>query len=483
MSNPFAQQRQEVRISDFKRGFSVEDSRRKREQSALRIRKSRREQSLAKRRNIGLQPTMDSGMTTEIGEIGHINDIATLARMLGSAEHQLKATAKFRKMLSIETDPPIKQVIAAGVVPIFIRFLERADVPQLQFESAWALTNIASGSSKQTALVVDAGAVAHFVKLLQSPNDDVREQAIWALGNIAGDSTNTRDLVLNHGALAPLLTNIAHSTRPTMLRNAVWTLSNLCRGKPQPPLGHIQAALPTLAKLLHSKDDEVVTDALWALSYVSDGENDRIQAVLDAGIARRLMELLMQPSLQIKTPALRTVGNIVTGTDKQTAVLMELYCLPYLLTLLNSPKKAIKKEACWAMSNITAGCKTQIEMVINANIFPVIISLLANSEFDVKREAAWCLSNATSGGSKKHIKTLVELGCLEPLCDLLDAADARVITVALEALGNILQAGEACGNNTYADMVEECNGLDKIEHLQVHQNLSLIHISEPTRPY
>ena len=47
--------------------------------------------------------------------------------------------------------------------------------------------------------VVNHGAVPLFVKLLESPNADVREQAVWALGNIAGDNPQSRDLVLHHG--------------------------------------------------------------------------------------------------------------------------------------------------------------------------------------------------------------------------------------------------------------------------------------------
>jgi importin subunit alpha-6/7 len=75
--------------------------------------------------------------------------------------------------------------------------------------------------------------------------------------------------------------------------------------------------------------------------------------------------------------------------------------------------------------------------VIDANIIPQLVQLLSTSEFDIKKEAAWAISNATSGGSPEQIRYLVDQGCIKPLCDLLTASDARIVTVALEGLENV----------------------------------------------
>ena len=66
-----------------------------------------------------------------------------------------------------------------------------------------------------------------------------------------------------------------------MKRNAVWALSNLCRGKnPPPDFAKVSPALPILAHLLFFNDTDVLADTCWALSYLSDGPNEKVQAVI-----------------------------------------------------------------------------------------------------------------------------------------------------------------------------------------------------------
>lgn len=478
--------------------FQSDELRRRRENHQVDLRKQKREEVLSKRRNYnnnandsededaaGIDGDDDFNPNTISQDESQFynklqQDLPKMLEMIRQPDfdNQLGATVKFRQILSREHNPPIDLVIESGVIPTLVEFMKPAHPEMLQLEAAWALTNIASGNSNQTRVVVDADAVPLFVNLLYSQSLEVKEQAIWALGNVAGDSSEYRDYVLKCGAMEPVL-SLFNSTKMSLIRTATWTLSNLCRGKnPQPDWNTVQLAIPTLAKLIYSIDPETLVDACWAVSYLSDGTPEAIQAVVDARIPHRLVELLGHESTLVQTPALRAIGNIVTGTDFQTQVVINAGVLPALAPLLNSAKETIRKETCWTISNITAGNTDQIQAVIDANLIPQIIKLLSAGDYKTRKEACWAISNASTGGLSRpdQIRYLVSQGCIKPLCDLLAIADARIIEVTLDSLENILKTGEIDKEATNASFnqnamyIEEAGGMEKIFECQHNEN-------------
>ncbi|XP_071501879.1 importin subunit alpha-3-like [Diadema antillarum] len=453
------------RIKSFKnKGRDQEEMRRRRTETTVELRKNKREETVLKRRNV---PNLESTDSEEESPLINksISDIVVNAKSM-EPNKQLDAVQAARKLLSSDRNPPIDNLIESGILPALVNCLGRGDNPSLQFEAAWALTNIASGTSKQTLAVVEAGAVPFFLRLLDSPHQNVAEQAVWALGNIIGDGPHCRDYCINEGVVRPLLSFINPTIPLSFLRNVTWVIVNLCRNKdPSPPIETIREILPALSALIHHSDTNILVDTVWALSYLTDGGNTQIQMVIDSGIVPTLVPLLNSKEVKVQTAALRAVGNIVTGTDDQTQVVLDNRALAYFPSLLDHSKDKINKEAVWFLSNITAGSQKQVQEVLDAGLIPQIIRHLDKSDFQTQKEAAWAVSNLTISGDKEQVAVLVHHGVIPPLCKLLTVKDAQVVQVCIDGINNILKmAGE--NYHEIADMIEKCGGLDKIEMLQ-----------------
>lgn len=389
------------------------------------------------------------------------------------ATAQLRGTNAIRRLLSIDREPPVDAVIQSGAVPKLLSLLSRNDSQGLQFEAAWALTNVASGTTEQTRAVVDNGAAEVMVQLLRSPDANVREQCVWCLGNIAGEGADCRDLILRQpDAVNNVLLNIAHPASESVLQNATWTLSNLFRGKPQPDLAVLQPAMAAFPHLLQNADPQVVADACWALSYLTDGDESCVDAVIQAGVLPLLMPLMERGSAKCVVPALRAVGNVVSGSDRQTQAVLDTGALPRLLSLLNADKRSVRKEASWTLSNVAAGTPTQAGALVGIPGAVEALAQVARTDVaEIRREAGWTLFNLCTGGISEHAHAVAQRGGIRALARFFTANDVSVLNAALDAFREILRYGEEADRlHEYVQQAEDAEMLDKLEGLQDHED-------------
>lgn len=334
------------------------------------------------------------------------------------------------------------------------------------------MTNIAS--TEHTRYVVECNAIPGLVSLLMSFNAEVREQAAWCIGNIAGDGSDLRDFILLSNALQPILLNITQPASASILRNCIWTLSNLCRGKPQPDIVQISPALPVLSQILREcNDDEAIVDAAWAISYLSDGDDSRIQSILDLSILPNLVHMISTNNTSKIVPALRAIGNIVSGNDSQTQAVLDAGALSALSDLLLHSKKSIRKETCWVLSNIAAGTQSQLNALFQTKdlVSRVIRQLNSTVEWDVRKESAWVVCNLITSSTQSKLMQLIELGVISPLCDLLTSGDARIILITLDAIEILIR--QSSGLSDVTQLIEEAGGVDILEKLQEHENVKI----------
>ncbi|KAL1747761.1 armadillo-type protein [Schizophyllum fasciatum] len=459
--------------------MEADDRRKRREEQQVSIRRQKREEQVSKRRHI----LPSSGANSDDESIGvdtSNTDEAISGLFSEDRLRHLASVATLRKILTT-ADPPIERMIERGVVPRLTALLA-SDNEMLQFEAAWALTNIAGGTPEETRAILDANAAPRLVQLLYSPSAGVREQAVWALGNIAGDGPPARAHLLERGALRGILRVLEEPVEPAVLRTAAWALSNLCRHMSAClDTSAVAAALPTVLRLLDTPDGELLIDACWALTDLCEKTNAPLAARI--GACYPLVTLLAHPSPGIITPALLALKNITAADDHTTNSVVAAGALPVLVSLLAYPGEAVRRDAALALSNVTAGPPEHIQAAFDAGAVPPLVRACTHGDPSLRKEACWALANATAG-EPEQVRYLVKEGAIPPLCSMLTMGDTRITLVVLDALASVLRVGEMDRDpddqwalNEYALVLEEAGGLETVHGLLEHDNVDVFNLA------
>jgi len=401
-------------------------------------------------------------------------------------ELQVTAARMIRSLLSSpKTQPPIEKVVGVpGLIERFVSFLYVKDCSTLLFESAWILTNIASGDSKQTAAVVHAKAIPALMDHLGQGDLKLTEQVIWALSNIAGDWSGYRNDILQMNGMNKLLQAMRDAYNQqdrdqalTIFKNCVWCCSNFCRGQPSPDFQLVKECIPALVWLIQADwDDAIIIDSVWALAYLADGADINIFAICDAGVCGICMELIEKSKPALIAAVIRLIGNIVAADHPgPTEQMIMAGVVSKVRPLINHKKKGVRREACWTFSNISAGNPDQVQALIDSGVMVDLLAILDVDDMDIRRECVWCLTNACTRKDPSQVDYLMRIGIVPPLMRFLeDSCKSPEKVTILEAFVNILETYAeldlADHRNKYAEVMEFAGIVKILENLKLDTN-------------
>uniref|UniRef100_A0A1I7Y3S0 Importin subunit alpha n=1 Tax=Steinernema glaseri TaxID=37863 RepID=A0A1I7Y3S0_9BILA len=471
----------------YKNAGKHEDMRRRRTECSVEIRKQKRGDAMMKRRNLETDgcETGDESQTegAEPKVNWSLNQVYKCLTNNPTLPQLRDAFESLRRNLSKDKNPPIDEVIRMNLVEAMVRGLSVED-PKVQFESAWGLTNIVSGTTEQTRHAIEKGCIPPLLQLSISTEYKLAEQAAWALANITGDNAEFRDMMLKHNCLHVVehLTQNLNSLSNEFVRTIAWWYSNLCRHKKSRLSSDVLRRLaPGLCHLIEYNDEAVQQDSCWALSYMTDGPDEYMQIARDAGCIDKVVLFLDMAMKKSKfssvAPAVRVLGNFTSGADELTQVVVDSGCiqrqLPHLLTSRNTNilKESTWLESTWLVSNIFAGTKEQIQVALDANLLPLVLKVFAVGDARSQEEAHWAIYNLTSGGTPSQTLKLLEGSGLNDINEgLQHTPKVDVLKNMLDALKNVLNHVAYTYNDRLPAVLEAFEASDLTEFIESCQN-------------
>ncbi len=281
------------------------------------------------------------------------------------------------------TSDHIRYLIEAGVVPIFIRLLSSVS-DDVRAQAAWALGNIAYDENIQCRDIVRAsGALPALLEAAeecteQSNLDLMRQIAFSVLALAIGPAG------IDVRPALPLLSRLLSFNAEEIVDCACNTLCNISLDYIDDVLREDLNIVSKLMVVLVRSTSTIgiLQGAVRTLSNIASDDERHTQAIIVT--LPSLLWLLDYPDKGIRKDVCRALFNIAAGTRKQIQAMIDAAIFPKLLELMKASDLEVQREAAESVYNaIVGGSEEQVWYLIHEDVIPVLCSLLYDNHLDL----------------------------------------------------------------------------------------------------
>ena len=406
----------------------------------------------------------------------NVQDFSKIINLFRSQniDEKFKGLIGLRKLLTIESNPPIQEIIDLNLVPELINLMDNP-LYEFKYEATYCLCNIASGTPDQAKTIIINGGIPKILNLLDCSIEEIKSQTIWLVSNLVSDSDKIRAALIENKIFDKVLTILSSTNNENYINLSAWAVSNFFKVKPIPNYDISKKAFKTIARavLIYNKEDEdFITDVCLFFSVVTHKYKEFNQEIIDTGLLEKIMTFLDIKKKNIILTSLRIIGNIAcTDNANHTQKLIDLGVLDKLKYTLFNENISIRRESAFILSNIAAGTQKQIEAVIEKDFFQILYKVFTNDNQKVKKEAIVAIANMTNVEDEKYMKKILEDNILMIILELLKNEDVFYVLVGLEILVNIFVFSQKKGRKKeFQNECEKMGIADILEKLQMNEN-------------
>jgi len=323
-----------------------------------------------------------------------------------------------RRLLELENDVPIEEMNVT--IPCLVEALDGCKTIKMEAASSLGII-FAKGTEEQRKMIVDAGVIPKFIRLLNSSEDSITKIALLGLVDIlVGEKKDHVDAMVEAGGI------------------------------------------PKLVELLHSSDDVRVKGSQSLLVIAAD---DHIQKVIDAkahdGLFRIIFSDDQVESLPKCSVLLRKIFEVDNPPIQQA---IDANLVPRLVQMLNgSEDETVETNLAFVCISLALGAnEDNIESLMrDTGLLPLLVSLQDSSIENVSVETATCLDHVA------NFRVSFDAESEEPLAwgeyrvlDLVDSDDDSAISfeeameVSDEQVELEEQQAEAANSSIYVYQAE-----------------------------
>eukprot|EP01061_Rhynchopus_euleeides_P006060 TRINITY_DN1513_c0_g1_i2.p1 TRINITY_DN1513_c0_g1~~TRINITY_DN1513_c0_g1_i2.p1 ORF type:complete len:562 (+),score=204.91 TRINITY_DN1513_c0_g1_i2:246-1931(+) len=211
--------------------------------------------------------------------------------------------------------PHPREEQVSPAVPVLVDVIQRFQDEAVLIDALWGIAHITQLTEKLCRDVINCRAVRRLLQLLPCSPHTLQVPILRVIGNlVAGDDRTTQE-VLSEGFL-PLLHHVL-ATRPTVMKEAFWAMSNVAAGTPEQVQQLITNNLiPNVIEAMKSNRSPpiVVREASFVLYNMAAGKGtyEQVDYTVQEGCIPALCEVLRSNDPTLVLRAILTL-NVILG--------------------------------------------------------------------------------------------------------------------------------------------------------------------------